>query len=90
MPAVHLQIPHAAHKVPRPDREALGQVRYPAQQQGPGQIQRLFAATLGALGSTGVVAQDSSETQGHPRVTAIHGHHSYLLLRWALREPRLT
>lgn len=50
----------------------------------------LFAATLGALGSTGVVAQDSSETQGHPRVTAIHGHHSYLLLRWALREPRLT
>lgn len=40
VPAVHLQVPHAPHKVPRLDREALGQVRHPAQQQGPCQIQR--------------------------------------------------
>lgn len=39
----------------------------------------LLAATLGTLGSTGVVAQRSSEAQGHPCVTAIHGHHGHLL-----------
>jgi hypothetical protein len=50
----------------------------------------LLAATLGALGSTGVVAQHSSKAQSHSRVTAIHSHHSYLLLRRALREPCLA
>lgn len=50
----------------------------------------LLAATLGALGSAGVVAQHSSEAQGHSCVTAIHGHHGHLLLRWALGEPCLA
>lgn len=50
----------------------------------------LLAASLGALGSTGVVAQRSSKAQSHPRVTAIHGYHSYLLLRRTLRKPCLT
>lgn len=50
----------------------------------------LLAATLGALGSTGVVSQHGSKAQGHPCVTAIHGHHSYLLFGWTLGEPCLA
>lgn len=63
---------------------------WPAPHLTPPRPCLLLAATLGALGSTGVVAQHSSKAQGHPCVTAIHSHHGHLLLRWALREPCLA
>lgn len=40
VPTIHLKVPHTAHKVPHPDREVLGQVWHPTEQQGPRQVQR--------------------------------------------------
>lgn len=38
--AIHLEVLHAAHKMPHSDREALGQIWHPTQQQGSCQVQR--------------------------------------------------